>query len=404
MSKSTFFTGQPIFSQLLSFIPRNKVGQLAESYSTDRYCKNFTTHAHLVTLLYSILNRCDSLREVITGLLATEQKLNHLGLSHSPRRSTISDANTRRTSEVFGSIYQMLYHRYHNFLPDSRAARRKKKLYLVDSTSIALFKEILNGTGGRSLKGKRKGGIKVHTLMRSDEDVPQLIRYTARAASDVPFLKAIKLSPGSILVFDKGYTNYKEWNRFNKEKITWVTRLRKDCSYRIVKNLPLSETQKTKDVISDQLIYMGNTKDLKATHVPARLITYKDTINNKVFQFITNNRTYAPRTIADFYRKRWQIEILFKRLKQNYPLRSFLGDTENAVQIQIWVTLIADLLLKVIKETGARKWAFSNLVSMVRLHLMTYIDLFSFLKNPEKALRKAKSNYQINNELSLFPT
>jgi hypothetical protein len=405
MSKNTFFTGQPIFSQILSLVPKDKVLRIACNREADKYCKNFTTHAHLVTFLYAIFNRCESLREVITGLLAAEQKLNHLGLSHSPRRSTLSDANTRRSSDVFGEIYQMLYDKYRTVLPDSRTSRRNKRTYLVDSTSIALFKEILKGTGGRSLKGKRKGGIKVHTLMRADEDVPQLIRYTARAAGDVPFLKAIKLPPGSILVFDRAYNNYSEWNRLNDEKITWVTRLRKDTSFRILKELPISQTQKDKGVVSIHLIDVGNTKDRKISHVEARLIAYKDKDSDKTFEFITNNRTFAPRSIADLYRKRWQIEVLFKRLKQNYPLRSFLGDTENAIELQIWATLIADLLLKIIKENGAKKWAFSNLVGMVRLHLLTYIDLFSFLKHPEKALRnKHKIDLITPNKLSLFPT
>jgi hypothetical protein len=401
MSKSTFFTGQPIFSQILSFIPRNKVQKIALELNSERYCKKFTTYSHLVTLLYAVLNRCDSLREVTTGLLATEQKLIHLGLFHTPRRSTISDANTRRSSEVFENIYQMLYGHYRGFLPDSRSSKRKQKTYIVDSTSIALFQEILKGTGIRSANGKRKGGIKVHTLIRSDEDVPHLIRFSSRASSDSPFLKSIRLPAGSILIFDRGYNKFNEWNRLDEEKITWVTRLRKDTIIRKVKKLPVSKTQKKNGVISDELIDIGNTIDKKATHVKARLIKYVDLKTNRIFEFITNSMTYASGTIADFYRNRWQIELLFKRLKQNFPLRNFLGESENAIKIQIWTTLIADLIIKLIQQNTSKKWAFSNLVAMVRIHLLTYIDLFLFLRNPEKALRLKKSSHP---ELSLFPT
>src|SRR5207249_3737447 len=129
-----------------------------------------------------------------------------------------------------------------------------KRSYVVDSTSIALFQEVLNGTGTRSANGKRKGGIKVHTLMRLDEDVPQFIKFSARAASDSPFLKSIHLPKGSILIFDRGYNKYSEWNRLDKEKVTWITRLRKDTTYCITQTLEVSQLQKDKGVISDHLI------------------------------------------------------------------------------------------------------------------------------------------------------
>ena len=132
------------------------------------------------------------------------------------------------------------------------------------------------------------------------------------------------------------------------------------------------------------------------------MIDFTDPASGKKFQFITNNTKLSPATIASIYQKRWQIEILFKRLKQNYPLKYFLGDSENAIKIQIWCALIADLLIKLIKAKADRKWSFSNLTSIIRIHLMTYIDLFAFLKNPDRALQT-----QINKrapDWSLFPT
>jgi hypothetical protein len=156
------------------------------------------------------------------------------------------------------------------------------------------------------------------------------------------------------------------------------------------------------DIISDQKVSVG----LKAGHiVQARLITYRNSQSGECFQFLTNNFRMLPSTIADLYRKRWQIEILFKRMKQNYPLRYFLGDTENAIQIQIWCALIADFIINLIKKTMAQKWSFSNLCAMVRLHLMTYIDLKAFLKAPEKALLKMIKHHKPHGfNLLLFKT
>jgi IS4 transposase len=131
---------------------------------------------------------------------------------------------------------------------------------------------------------------------------------------------------------------------------------------------------------------MGH-KDIKH-RVKARLVRYRDVSTSEIYEFVTNNLKMSASTIAALYRKRWQIESLFKRMKQNYPLKYFLGDSENAIKIQIWCALIADLLLKIVKKAAAAKWSFSNLAAMVRLHLMTYINLFSFLKSPEKSLRQ----------------
>lgn len=386
MSKSKFFTGQPIFSQILSFIPKGGINRIADEYQADRYCRHFTTYNHLISLLYAIFNRCSSIRELTTGLLAWEDRINHLGINRFPKRSTLSDANSRRSELVFGKIYELLYSNHRHLLPDSRR-KRPSKLYVADSTTISLFQEVMRNAGRSPVSGKRKGGVKVHTLVQSDEDVPCLIRFTSGASHDSPFLKDINLPEGSILTFDKGYNDYSQFNRFSDQKVTWVTRMRKGAVYTVEQNRPLNKMQIIRGIKKDRLITLGHRHHSNHTLVSARLIEYEDPETGKEFQFVTNNTRLAPGTIAALYRKRWQIEILFKRLKQNYPLKYFLGDSENAIKIQIWCALICDLLIKIVKSLAGRKWSFSNLASIIRIHLMTYIDLYAFLKNPENALR-----------------
>jgi hypothetical protein len=385
MNKSNFFSGQPIFSQLLKFIPKDSVLRIAYDTKSDHYCKRFNTYEHLVTMLYSIFNNCNSIREVTTGMLASEQRLAHLGIRYHPRRSTISDANIRRQAEVFEKIYFGLYKKYASFLSDSCKNSRASKLYILDATTISLFQEVLR-TSGKNPSGKRKGGIKVHTLIRSDQDVPSMIRLTEAAANDSQFLKEVNLPKGSVIVFDRGYRDFTTLNRFTSEGIVWVTRLNRLFAYDIKQENMLPDN--TSAIISDQQIQLGWRS---GTRVTARLVTYYDDASKEKYEFLTNNYRMSAINIASLYRKRWQIELLFKRLKQNYPLKYFLGDSENAIKIQIWCSLIADLLLKIVKKVAAAKWSFSNLAAMVRLHLMTYIDLFGFLKSPEKSLRKLYS-------------
>ncbi len=387
MIKSNFFTGQPIFSQLLKFIPRQVISRIAIDFQSDRYCKRFSTYDHLVCMLYGVFNHCTSLREISTGMLAWENRLLHLGIRHHPRRSTISDANNRRSAEVFESIYMKLFERYSHFLSDSRSKSRSSRLYIFDSTTISLFQEVLKGAGSSPANGKRKGGIKVHTLIRSDQDVPCMIRFSPGAANDMRFLKDIHLPKGSLVVFDRGYNDYNAFNRFTDEGISWVTRLHQHLAYTILDENRVSEPQYRKGVVNDRIIRLGVEYKPNKPKVKARLITFTDD-SGKVFEFLTNNFKLMPAAIAGIYKKRWQIELLFKRIKQNYPLKYFLGDSENAIAIQIWCALIADLILKIIKKGAKAKCSFSNLAAMVRLHLMTYINLFDFLRHPEKSLLK----------------
>lgn len=405
MSKGIFFTGQPIFNQVLNFIPRPVVSAVARELNADRYCKSFGTYDHLVTMMYAILNQCTSLREVTTGLLAWEGRIAHLGIHSHPRRSTLADANKRRSAAVFERIYLKLLDRYGAVLPDSRGRCRKKNLYLFDATTITLFQEILKGSGLHNAEGKRKGGIKVHTLLRADQNVPCMIRYSAAAANDGRFLKQIQLPMGSVLVFDKGYRDYSTYNRFTADRVTWVSRHRDHSVYKIVAEYEVNRFQQEHGVLADQQIVLGHDHYKNTTKVPCRMVTYQDPVTQKIFQFITNNTHLAPYTIAGYYQQRWQIETFFKRIKQNYPLQYFLGDNENAIKIQIWVALIADLVLKVIKQGSRSSMSFSNIVGLIRLHMMTYMDLVSFLRSPEKSLlRKLREQKKQLVAPSLFKT
>jgi hypothetical protein len=397
MNKSTFFSGQPIFTQLLQLIPKTAVISIAREQRADRYAKRFNTYEHLVTMLYSIFNHCNSLREVTTGMLATEQRLQHLGIRYHPRRSTLADANIRRSSDVFAQIYYSLFSRYANFLSDSRKNSKASKLFIFDTTTISLFHEVLR-TSGQNPQGKRKGGIKVHSLIRSDQDVPMMIRFSAAAANDSQFLKEVYLPKGSLLVFDRGYHDFTAFNRFSDSGVTWITRRHRLFAFEVLEHLTLKNEE---GIVSDRIIKLGHRSSVK---VGARLIKYRSPESDEEYEFVTNNFKMKASTIATLYRKRWQIEVLFKRMKQNYPLRYFLGDSENAIKIQIWCSLIADLLLKIIKKAAASRWSFSNLAAMIRLHLMTYINLAAFLKSPEKALMKlfiVSKNYH-HNQLRLI--
>lgn len=390
--QSTNFSGQPIFCQLLSLIPRRLISDLVLKYQSDRYYKRFKTHTHLVTMLFAGFQGCQSLREVTTGLQAWYQRLRHLGISSPPRRSTLSEANQKRPAALFEDLFHALYHFHYSSSPDSRKSKKLlERLFIIDSTTISLFQDILKDQGSLPHKGHSKGGAKAHVLINAKEDVPRLVVVTPPRTSDHSFLEHIQLPKGSILVFDRAYTDYFKWAQLGREGVYWVTREKKGTYFKPIDVRTLSKNEEKAGVILDQIGWLGRERP-GYKPIKVRKILFQSPLDGRMFVFITNHLRFKPSTIAQFYKQRWQIELLFKRLKQNYPLRYFLGENENAVRIQIWCSLICDLLTKIVKEKfTARKWAFSNLASLIRIHLGTYIDLRGFLDNPEKALLKPNS-------------
>jgi hypothetical protein len=392
MPKSSFFTGQPILNQLLSLIPRGLINQLSLKHKANRYCKKFKTYEHLVSMLFCGFHQCTSLRELITGLQANSHRLNHLGLMHTPRRSTLADANKRRPALFFEDLFHALYKFHYGHLPDSRIkGKLEDKLFIIDSTTITLFCDVLKGAGTYGLNGKKKGGLKAHVLTRANDHVPCFVRLGASAQSDRIFMPMIQLPRGSVVCMDKAYVNYKVMSTWTENDISWVTLFTPSLKYEIVEEKTISEYQQNMGVRTDAVILLGNPETKKRNPLQkARLVSYYDEVGQREFIFLSNNLKYSPLTIADIYKRRWDIETLFKRVKQNFQFHNFLGDNENAIKIQMWCTLIADLLINIVKDRVDKlrksKWAFSNIAGLIRQHLTTYIDLIKFLTNPERAI------------------
>lgn len=399
MGKNRKFSGQPVFKQLLSFIDSGEITRTAERHQSDRYTKKFTTYSHLLTMMFAVMSGCNSLREVESIILACEGKINHLGLKYFPRRSTLSDSNKKRKSIVFKDIYESIYRRYHQLLSDSNPKPLPLKgLKIVDSSTISLFSDILKGVGRNPLNGKKKGGIKMHTMINASEDVPCLVRFTNAATHDHTFLKELDLKRGSFVVFDKGYVDYKQYQTWTEDGIYFVTRIKDNAVWKSDKEFDVPDTT-DEGIIKDEKIQMKD-KDNQTFYL--RRVAFWDDEKKRVFEFITNNYELQADKIANIYKQRWQIELMFKRLKQNFPLKYFLGDNQNAIEIQIWVSLICQLILLIVQRTAEKRWAFSNMASVIRYHLMTYINLFKFLKSP-------KANYvdlttKNLSQLSLFQT
>ena len=384
MSKSNHFSTKSVFGQLISLIEDSLIKREVKKCDSDRYTKRFKTKDHLISMLFCSFSKCTSLREISGAMLGLSGKTAGFQLNHIPKRSTLSDANKNRDVVVFENIYHQLLKQYGGFLSDSRIKEViKKQVKIFDSTTISLFNDILEGVGRNPKNGKRKGGIKVHTVVNADEIVPSLVWFSEAKTHDHQFLEKLKCDENSIYVFDKGYNDYKAFEHFTQQKTGFVTRLKDNASYVKIEELDIDEHIHT-GVLQDEVIEIEIKKNQKISKLRLRKVVFYDRVNKREFEFLTNLFDMRADLIAALYKIRWQIELLFKQLKQNFPLKYFLGDNENAIKIQIYCVLIVNLLLAVIKKRLKRNWAFSNLVSFCKIHLFNYINLMKFLENPEK--------------------
>jgi hypothetical protein len=282
MGKSTNFSGQPIFNQLIKFIDKGDIKRISRDHKADRYVKKFSTYNHIVVMLFVTLEGYQSIREVITGLLASAHKLYHLGLSYIIRRSTFSEANARRNSKVFGDIYMSVYRRYGSRLADSRLSDTDlKRLYVMDSTTISLFNSILKGVGRNPKEGKKKGGVKAHTIIKASENVPCLIRYSEAVKHDHMFLnEVLNLVPGSIITFDKAYVDYGKYQEFSDSFIWYVTRLKDNAKYEAQEEFDIPD-ECDSGVLKDEEIILSYGEKKEKKH-RSRRIAYWDNENDRL--------------------------------------------------------------------------------------------------------------------------
>jgi hypothetical protein len=399
------FVGQPIFKQIIDFIPKNKFDLLARKHQTDRYYKAFPAWTQLVTMLFGVLSRCDSMGEICDGMLAMQGKLNHLGLNCSPAKSTAGDGLRERGNDFFKEFYFLLLKHFEPLLSVSRIDKISfDKLFIFDSSTIRLFSQVMQGVGRNPKgEGKKKGGLKVHMLIDAHSQTPTFVKISEAKSHDKNFIQYLNLAPHSMIVFDRAYNHYLQFAKFTQNQINFVCRLKKNAVYEVIQEL-FCQTQNDTGfgVLKEEHIHLKYTDEKQEKTLCLRKVTYRDE-KGRIYEFITNNFEISNEEVALIYKIRWQIELLFKKLKQNFQLHYFYSETENGIKTQIWITLIAQLLLMVLKTKSKTKKAFSTVAALVRIHLISNLDVFWVIENSRRTYTKRpKRTKPPNLQLELF--
>ncbi|MDY3674674.1 MAG: IS4 family transposase [Prevotella sp.] len=395
MCKSTHFFGQPVYVQLIKSLDREKIIELSRKNGGEKYIKSFTGFTHLLTMLYAVIMRFDSLREIEAAMTAEVRKLHHIGIDKVPKRSTLSDANARRSEKFFEDVYRDVYQSNREKLSsDSRRNGTEewvKRLRIIDSTTITLFSNVIfKGVGRHPKTGKKKGGIKVHSVIHANEGVHCDVRFTSAATNDSFMLAPSHFQHDEIVALDRAYINYEKFEELTQRNVVYVTKMKKNLKYETLVDCMDMNPDGRMEYREQVVVFRKDG----VSHI-ARIITYVDIKKGKtpkLVSLLTNDFDMSMETVVAIYRRRWQIESLFKQIKQNFPLRYFYGESANAIKIQIWVTLIANLLLSLLQISLKRRWSFSGLATMVRIVMMEYLNMNNFFNMPDADMKMMLEN------------
>lgn len=361
------------FSQLLTVFSRADFERLVREHRAERGAKGFDCWTQFVAMLFCQLGRAHSLREICGGLASVEGKLNHLGVGEAPARSTLSYANAHRPWELFEAVFGQLLRRCQG-AAGPRPFRFKNKLYSLDASVIDLCLAMYDWAKFR----RTKGAVKLHLLLDHDGCLPCYAVITEGKTHEIRVARTLECPPGAIVAMDRGYVDYAFLDSLDERGVFFVTRLKEKAVFDV--EAVLSEPKG--DILADEMIRLpGSGKNHRELRLFRRVVVW-DPVGKRQIVILTNNLKLAASTIAAIYKQRWQIELFFKALKQNFKIKTFVGTSANAVRIQIWTALIAILLLKYLQMRSRISWSLSNLIALLRLNLFVHRDLWAWIDDP----------------------
>lgn len=363
-----------MFSQILKLIPRTDFERLVKETGAEHRAKGLTSWSQFVAMLFCQLGRAHSLREIEGGLKSCEGKLAHLGIE-APARSSLSYANGHRPWQLFEKVFHGLFEVVAAKAVGKKRFRFKNKLVSIDSTTIDLCLSLYDWAKFR----RAKGAVKLHLVLDHDGYLPCFGVITDGKVADVKAAHQMHFAPGTIVVDDRGYNDYRLFAKWTDAGVYFVTRMKDNALFEVVEE---REVPMKRNIVKDQIIRLSGVGAAeKCPHRLRRVEAIREDTGDPLV-FITNHPGLGASTIAAIYKDRWQIELFFKALKQNLKIKTFVGTSANAVKTQIWTALISMLLLRYLQLSSRFGWSLANLVALLRMNLFTHRDLMAWLDAP----------------------
>lgn len=376
-----------VFSQLLKWLPRHRFETLADKHHKGGGFRKTSRWSQFVMMGLAQLSGRVSLRDVVSNAMAQARHWFHLG-ARPVTRSTLARLNQQQPWQMYEELFGWLYQRFQAFAP-AHGFRFKNPLYSLDSTLIELSLKLFPW----SHYALSKGALKLHVKLSHQGLLPAFATITDSHTSDIAAARLMHFAPGSVVVFDRGYTDYEWYKYLTQAGIYFVTRLKSNACYRVVQRRKVPGGC---GLISDQIIELTG-KNFPRHSLPAlRRVVYQDPKSDKRYEFLTNHFEFDALTVAQIYEQRWQIELFFKWIKQNLKIRAFLGNSLNAVKTQIWIALCMVLLLAFLKYLSRVNASMQQILRLLQLNLFAKRDLFALLRGDPDPPDPPTPNYCLN--------
>ncbi len=360
-----------IFAQILKLVPRHEFESLAKQHHSGRAFRKASRWSQFTCLvLAQITGRC-SLRDIVDNVASQVHRLYHLGCSKLSR-SNLSRMNEDKPYELYEALFGKLLQRCHSHAP-GHDFKFRNRLYSLDASVIDLCLSVFPWADFRSTKG----AIKLHVGLNHAGYLPEFVAITEGSCHDVNMGKLLQFPKGSIVVMDRGYNDYGWYKELTDKGIFFVTRLKSNAKYRVVKR---AKVNKETGLTCDHTIEFTGQQTKKKCPIRLRRIGYRDPVTGNRYVFLTNHFKLSAKTIADIYKSRWQVELFFKWIKQNLKIKSFIGTSKNAVLTQIWIAMCVYLILAFIKFQSRLKKSMRQILRLLQLNLFEKRDLMALLR------------------------
>ena len=385
-------TGKTIFSQLMDFLPTYEFRQCVNRYQGHYKVKTFSCWDQFLCMAFAQLTYRESLRDIQACLRGARQKLYHMGIRGKVSRNTLAHANQVRDWRIYADFAQVLIAKARTlYANEDFGIELDQAVYAFDATTSDLCLSLFPWAKFR----KRKGAIKLHTLLDLRGSIPTLVFVTHGKVHEANLLDKLIVEPGAIYIFDRGYLDFTRLYQLHRSSAFFVIRAKRNFRFRRLYSQP---ADKSKGLQADQIIQLHGFYSRKDYPERLRRIRYFDAEKNKRFVFLTNNFILPGFTIAELFRCRWKIELFFKWIKQHLRIKAFYGTSENAVKTQIWIAITVYVLVAIVKKQLNLNLSLYTMLQILSVTLFEKTPLIQLLS--EIDLKAIEDEFP--NQLNLF--
>ena len=381
--------GQTVFSQIMDYLPKHSLRKCINKYNGNYKVQSYSCYEQFMVMSFAQLTYRESLRDIENCLRVMRNKLYHMGIKSRVSRSTLADANEKRDWRIYSDFAHILINIAKELYRDENLFDElNEAIYALDSTTIELCLSLFPWAKFR----KTKGAVKLHTLLDLQSNIPSFIHITDGSVHDVNILDILVTEIGAYYVIDKGYIDYSRLYSLNLNNAYFVTRAKSNMKFRRIYS---HNIDKSTGLICDQTILLTNYYSAKDYPDKLRRIKYFDSEKNKRFVFITNNFTLPAITIAKLYKQRWQIELFFRWIKQHLKIKSFYGNSSNAVKTQIWIAISTFVLLAIVKKRLKIEHSLYTFLRVISISIFEKTPISQLFQNDDYKTENSSDDNQL---------